>query len=228
MSNTGNYDVVPLLLELAKRGCLAFPQRISRTEIMKSLGFSAWKFRKLIERAESEGYISKVYYGRYVAYKITPRGADLLQRIYSDLATIFNSSTILTLQGVVVPGLGEGAVYMSIPKYIEAFRDVLGFEPYPGTLNVKLDEESTEKRLLLRKSGKGLKIPGFTINGREYCSVVVYKAAITGNGVTVYGGALDIEKTKHGPEILELIAPVKLRDELKLRDGDRVEVRINV
>jgi len=222
------YEMLPLLLELAKRGCLSFPRRISRTEVMKSLGYSAWRFRKLLERAESEGYIERVFFGRYVAYRVTPRGVDLLKRIHADLSAVFSSNSSIVLRGVVVPGLGEGAVYMSIPRYVEAFREALGFEPYPGTLNIRLDEESTGKRLILRESSKGIKIPGFQLDGREFCSVRVYRATIVGNSISVYGGALDIEKTKHGPEILELIAPVRLRDELRLRDGDAVEVEIMV
>lgn len=226
MSGASKYDLLPLLIELAKRGCLDFPQRVSRTDVMRSLGVSAWKFRKLLEEAENEGFIERIALSRYVALKITPRGKSFLESVYSDLLRVFNSSLVVSLRGTVVPGLGEGAMYMSIPKYVEAFREVLGFEPFPGTLNIRLDEESVKKRLLVRNSKKGILIPGFSLNGKEYCSVTVYKAVITANGVTVFGAALDIEKTKHGDDVLELVSQVKLRDEMKLRDGDTVEVKI--
>jgi len=35
-----------------------------------------------------------------------------------------------------------------------------------------------------------------------------------------------VERTSHGPEVIEVIAPVKLRDRLNLRDGDEVTINI--
>ncbi|MEZ0346675.1 MAG: DUF120 domain-containing protein [Infirmifilum sp.] len=226
VSTISKYEIFPLLLELAKRGCLNFPERISRTEIIKALDASSWRLRKLLEVGEKEGYIERLQQGRYVTYKITPRGKTLLESVYRDLRSIFDSDVIIELKGKVVPGLGEGAFYLSIPKYVEAFKEVLGFEPYPGTLNVKLDEESTKKRSQLKKSTTGVYIPGFTINERSFCGVYVYRAVISANGLSVFGAALDIEKTKHGEDILELISQVKLRSELRLRDGDNISIKI--
>ena len=226
MVSPNKYEMFPLILELAKRGCLNFPERISRTEVMKSLDVSSWRFRKLLELAEDEGFIERVQQGRYVAYKITPRGKELLERIYQDLKAVFDANVTVDLEGVVVPGLGEGAYYLSISEYVEAIRDALGFEPYPGTLNINLDEESVAKRRFIRESGKGIRIPGFTLNGKSFCGVTLYKAVISANGVSVIGAALDIEKTKHGENILEVISQVKLRSELRLRDGDKVNIRV--
>jgi riboflavin kinase len=226
VSNLTKYEIFPLLLELAKRNCLNFPERISRTEIIKSLDISAWRFRKLLKYAEDEGYIERVPLGRFIAFKITPRGRELLESIYGDLKRILDSGLTVELRGKVVPGLGEGAYYLSIPQYVEAFKEALGFEPFPGTLNVRLDEDSVKKRVFVRNSGKGIYIPGFTLNGKSFCGVTVYKAVISANGVSVFGAVLDIEKTKHGDEILEVISQVRLRSELKLRDGDPVEIRV--
>ncbi|ABL77508.1 DUF120 domain-containing protein [Thermofilum pendens] len=224
-----DYEVFPLLLEMAKRGCLVAPRRLSRIEILKTLGLTPWRFKKLVEAAEEEGYIERRVHGRMVFYVVTERGRALLRRVYDDLKRTIDSSTFLTLRGYVVPGLGEGAIYMGIPRYVEAFKEVLGYEPYPGTLNIKLVDEDVYLRRALREKRVGFRIEGFRLDeGRESCGVTVYKAMIMANGVTVSGAALDIDKTKHGDEILELIAPVRLRDELRLKDGDKVEVVIPV
>jgi len=224
MSN--EYEVLPLLIELAKRSCLSGPKRISKVEILKSMGTTPWKLRKLLDIAEEEGYIEKKYFGRRVYFAITQRGRDLLSRVYDDLRRVLNYANATVLRGQVVPGLGEGAIYMSIPIYVEAFKEILGFEPYPGTLNVRLVEEDIPLRQTLRDKKIGFRINPYKANREEYGGVTVYKAIIMGNGVSISGGALDIDKTKHGDEILELIAPVRLRDELHLKDGDTVEVTI--
>lgn len=44
----------------------------------------------------------------------------------------------MTLPGVVTTGLGHGARFMAIPWVRDAVRNLLGFDPYPGTFNVRL------------------------------------------------------------------------------------------
>jgi riboflavin kinase len=220
------YEVLPLLLELAKRSCLTGPKRISKVDVLKSMGVTSWKLRKLLEEAENEGYLEKRVYGRRVFFVITQRGRELLSRVHDDLRRVLYSANMTVLKGQVVPGIGEGAIYMSIPNYIEAFKEILGFEPYPGTLNIRLFDEDVPLRQMLRERRIGFRIEPIKTSEGEYGGVTVYKAIIMGNGVSVSGGALDIDKTKHGDEILEVIAPVRLRDELHLKDNDTVEVTI--
>ncbi|MEM0493964.1 MAG: DUF120 domain-containing protein [Thermofilum sp.] len=226
MTPNPDNEVLPLLLELARRGCLYAPRRISKVEVAKILGMSPWKLNKLLQFAEEDGYVEKKRIGRTFSYQLTPRAVILLHRVHRLLSSVLRGQPFARLRGFAVAGLGEGAYYMSIPRYVEAFKEVLGYQPYAGTLNVKLDEESVKVRRDLRSQGVGCRIEGFTLDDREFCGVTVYRAVITGNGISVSGAALDIDKTKHGDDILELIAPVKLRDVLKLRDGDPVEVLI--
>ena len=46
-----------------------------------------------------------------------------------------------SLNGVVTSGLGQGAYFMSLPWVQDAVRRLIGFTPYPGTLNVRLDAD---------------------------------------------------------------------------------------
>jgi len=39
---------------------------------------------------------------------------------------------------------------------------------------------------------------------------------------------LVIERTHHGPEVVEVIAPVKLRDALALKDGDPISIEVQL
>jgi len=51
-----------------------------------------------------------------------------------------------------VSGKGEGRFYSSKRKYAEQFSENLGFLPYPGTLNVKLDGGEIWEDVLCLKS----------------------------------------------------------------------------
>ena len=71
---------------------------------------------------------------------------------------------------------------------------------------------------------KGILIEGFSTEDRTFGEVKAFKCRV--NGVE---GAIVIPKRTHYPsEILEIIAPVKLREKLGLKDGDIVEVEVLV
>ncbi len=219
------YDLFALLHEMAKRGCLNNPRIVSRMDLARGLKISPWALNKWLKEASDEGFIEKYKVGRRVYFKISGKGKDLLEKIHRELTNALNMTSILKLRGVVTRGLGEAAMYMSIPEYKEGFRRLLGYYPYPGTLNIRLDTRSIALRKELEKY-QGYLIQGFYRDKRQYGSVRVFKAIINGGGKRVEGAILIIEITKHGPEILEVIAPMRLRDELNLKDGDTVEVEI--
>jgi riboflavin kinase len=123
----------------------------------------------------------------------------------------------LTLDGKVVSGQGSGRKYLELSWVLQQIEEKLGFTPYPGTLNLLLSEESARFRKLLEKA-KSVKI----CPAKGYCIGIIVKAAI--NGVKC---ALVIPQVEGYPEnILEIIAPVNLRETLKLKDGDSVAVAV--
>jgi len=218
------YAYLPLLVELGKRGCIYTPLRVSRSELAKSIGVSGWKLKRMLREAEAEGLLVAIRVGNSVRYRLTDAGRRILEDFYRDLRGIFDERN-LRLKGVVTSGLGEGAVYMSIPQYRARFAELLGYEPFAGTLNVKLYDEYVPVRRTLRDAA-GYRIEGFSVNGRVYGGVTVYKASIRGHDRSAECALLELDVTKHGPEVVELIAPVKLRDVLKLKDGDPVEILV--
>ncbi len=126
------------------------------------------------------------------------------------------------MRGRVFTGVGEGARYVSLPPYKEAFKRKLGFDPYPGTLNVRVLPEYVP--LLKKLKSSGHFIPRFIVDGIEYGWVRCVPARVGDYPAAV----LVIEKTVHGPDVLEIIAPVRLRDALGLKDGDEIEIEIEI
>lgn len=114
----------------------------------------------------------------------------------------------MEIKGTVVSGVGEGKWY--VEKYLSYFEQTLGFTCYPGTLNMNV------KKAPQFDGAKKLRV---TPEEKDLVAVDCYLVLING----VYDGAVVIPHiTRHGKEIVELIAAVNLREELKLKDGDEV------
>ncbi len=121
-----------------------------------------------------------------------------------------------TIKGIIVSGLGEGAVFMSMQHYRQEIKKKLGFDPYPGTLNLKIN--NNRKNLL--KDLNMVKIIGFALNDKNFGGASCVKAKIR----NVDGAIIVPEINKNPEDILELIAPVHIKSALELNNNDEVEI----
>lgn len=120
--------------------------------------------------------------------------------------------------GIISRGLGEGAFFMSMKQYQKGIKKKLGFNAYPGTLNIKVARKGMDSLNLLNK----ILIVGFSQGDKKFGGIDCYKAKI-GN---ISGAIIIPHMTKH-KDIIEFIAPVHIKTKLKLKDGDRVKVEMN-
>lgn len=118
--------------------------------------------------------------------------------------------------GTIVGGLGEGAYFMSMEHYKKEIKKNLGFETYPGTLNVRI----TENRDELLKNFNPIKISGYASNNKKFGGASCYKAKIKG----INGAIIVPDINKNSQNILEFIAPVHAKSRLNLNDNDEVEI----
>lgn len=124
----------------------------------------------------------------------------------------------IVLDGVIVRGLGEGTFFMSMEHYRNEISKKIGFVPYPGTLNLKVEKKQSDKL----KNIVPIKIGGYTKNNRIFGGASCYKAKIR----DVAGSILVPDITRHNKDIIEIIAPVHLKSELKLKEGDKVRLEL--
>jgi len=123
---------------------------------------------------------------------------------------------IITVKGKVFTGLGDGKKFIELPWVKEQIREKLGFEPYPGTLNLSLSSDAQIINLL--NSFRGWKI----LPQEGYFPGRFYKALIMRR---VHGAIVKPEVPRHPEGVIEIIAPFCLREEFNLKDGE-VEVKI--
>lgn len=123
----------------------------------------------------------------------------------------------MELEGEVTSGLGKGKYYMSKQVYQEEFDDKLGFRPFPGTLNLKVDEDERKE---FEENGETLEIREVYEDGERLSNVDVTPCRIG----EVECGLLKLEFTEYPDSIAEIVAPVDLREKFDLEDGDRIKI----
>jgi riboflavin kinase len=126
---------------------------------------------------------------------------------------------VISLDGVVVSGLGQGAGFMAIPWVRDAVRRLLGFDPYPGTLNVKLIDPDMVAAWRKIQDGPALRLVPAP---PEECGARLFAITMAPD---IDAAIIVPDVTRHPEEMLELIAPIHVRSRLGLHDTDRVTLR---
>ncbi|MFW6382931.1 MAG: DUF120 domain-containing protein [Haloferacaceae archaeon] len=221
------HDELAVLKLLALDGALSGDLKISCSALADRLDASNQTASRRLQRLESASFLERdtVSDGQWVA--ITDAGERALRAEYEDYRRLFEDGSEVELEGVVTGGMGEGRHYISLPGYSRQFEDRLGYEPYPGTLNVDLLEDSVRRRSAV-SSLEPVPIDGWEDDERTYGPAVCYPATLETADGERYEGAhtIEPERTHHDEDKLELIAPDKLRDELDLADDDHLTIYV--
>ena len=112
--------------------------------------------------------------------------------------------------GIVTSGTGKGSYFIKL--YSSLFEKILGFIPFPGTLNIQVKKVpllNNDKKITLQKQGYG---------DVDCYPVIIQK---------IYKGFLiRPHKTTHPENILEIISSINLRKTLNLHDGEEIECEL--
>ena len=129
------------------------------------------------------------------------------------------STGVTSLTGVVASGLGQGAHFMSLAWVQDGVRGLVGFTPYPGTLNVRLDADMVGVWRRIKEGGAVVLAPA----PPESCGARLFPLVVSPN---VAAAVIVPDVTRYDDNLLELIAAVHLRSRLGLSDDDRVTLRV--
>ncbi|HIH22120.1 TPA: CTP-dependent riboflavin kinase [Candidatus Micrarchaeota archaeon] len=215
-----------VLILLAKKGATLQHVRISTTQIGRELDMSQQNASRIILELEKSGKISRTVNG----IDITEKGANELKKLYEELGLALGGkrtsggSTDLLFSGTVTQGLGEGAYY--VKQYSDRIKKTLGFVPFPGTLNIRLDKRSGNEKA--RMNGHASKvIEGFEKDGRKFGKIFAYLCTIrSGKSETESCFVVMPERTHHSDSIIELISRHELKG--KFPEGKKVRIKVNV
>src|SRR5919107_3341495 len=201
---------------------------VTTTLLGKGIGRSQQAASKHLLDLETSGYIERLKKGQKYAVKVTDKGYSEIQSLYLSLrAALESAPETMDFEGNVISGMGEGAYYMSLEGYRRQFREKLGYEPYPGTLNVRLtDQIYMNGRLELGKH-PSIFIDGFSDGTRTYGWVKCYRATIN-DGAIDNAAVLVLERTHYDDSMLEVIGPISIKQTAGIKNGDRIKVQVRL
>lgn len=218
-------DHLIALYTLSEMGATAKEVVCSTSDLAKGIGTSQQTASRRLIEMEKLRLIERTRSGRDQKLRITGEGYRQLSEMYLNLKRVFEApKTDLTIIGTVFTGLREGSYYMSREGYRKQFISKLGFDPFPGTLNLKVGKENLNDRKNL-ETYPSVYIEGFANENRTYGPAKCFRAIVNDD---VKCAIVMPIRAHYGEDVVELIAPVSLRKKFNLVDGDAVRIRIPI
>lgn len=133
-----------------------------------------------------------------------------------------NTANDIILIGKVISGQKKAAFFTGLDWVMAQCQEKLGFQPFPGTLNLELDSNSAGLMKQVSET-TGLKL----IPPEEhFCEAEIRPVAIQG-----LPGAVILppdEVRIHDETVMEILAPCSLKEELGLFNGDSLPVQLDL
>lgn len=213
------------LLKLAEMGAHRRTAKISTEYLAEKLNISQQTASRYLIELDREGWIKRTITPEGCLIKITTVGIRELGKLYSTLRFLMEATypPSITLEGTAFTGLGEGAYYVTKEKYRKQFIEKLGFDPYPGTLNLRLTTDYDIKARNELEAYPAVELEGFKSEDRTFGPVKCYPVIVENR---MKGALLSALRSHYDASVLEIIAPVSLRKCLKLKDGHKVKVEV--
>ena len=226
MSNI-TFQHIVILSELLLCGAKNNFVELTTNEIAKKIKRSQQLASKELLDLEFFGYIKRNKKSKKYTIKVTERGYQQVYDHFLFLKTAVESfKHVIDFEGHIITGMGQGAYYMSLDGYKKQFKEKLGYEPYPGTLNIKLNSMlfvEAKKEMLKYPS---INIEGFSDQSRTFGWVKCYPASIN-DSKNINSSILILERTHYDDSIIELIAPFSIKEQFSLKNGDYVKLKVN-
>ena len=125
-----------------------------------------------------------------------------------------------TLVGRLATGIGQGEHFTRLDWARAQFIGRLGIDPYPGTVNMIVDDPNSMPVWVRIKRTPGIRIdnPG---DGPHDCDARSYPVTVAGS----IEGAIVVPEVDNYPSAqVEIIAYISVRAALGIEDGDPVQI----
>ena len=214
------------LYELLLLGAVSGAVGISTTRLAGLLGCSQQSASRHLKLLEEMGLVSRRLGAGGSLVGITGAGLDVLSEVYFAMKGWIEGSGegTLVFEGIVFSGMSQGSYYVSQPFYRGQLREKLGFDPFLGTLNLRMGEGYLEQRRVL-EGWPAIRIEGFRSEDRAFGGGRCYPLLVNDE---VEGALVVADRTAYDLSVMEVIAPVNLRERLGLEDGDTVRLTLQM
>ena len=199
---------------------------LTSSSLGKNIHKSQQAASKHLLELEQNKFITRIISGRKISVKITSKGFSEIVKLSSTLQKSLDSlPSHVDLEGTLISGMGEGAYYMGLKGYTKQFKSKIGYVPFPGTFNVRLDQKIHQESIKQFETLDGIKIKSFSDGKRTYGWVKCFSAKLNN---TINCQLIILERTHHDDSVIELISKVCLRKNSKFKDGSKVLIKIEI
>ncbi len=199
---------------------------LTTSSLGKSIKKSQQAASKHLIELEQNHFIERIVSGRNISVKITTKGFSEMVKLSAILQKSLDSSTShVELKGTLVSGMGEGAYYMKLQGYTKQFKSKISYVPFPGTLNVRLNQKIHQEAIKQFEILDGIKIKSFSDGKRTYGWVKCFPAKLN-NSISCE--LIILERTHHDDSIIELISKICIRKTAKIKDGSEISIKIPI
>ena len=199
---------------------------ITTSALGKSIQKSQQSASKHLLELEENQFIERIVSGRNTSVKITDKGFSEMVKLSTILQKSLNSfPSHVEIKGTLVSGMGEGAYYMGLKGYTKQFKSKIGYVPFPGTLNVRIDQKIHQEAIKQFETLNGIKIKSFSDGKRTYGWVKCFPAKLNNS---VNCDLILLERTHHDNSVIELISKTCLRKTAKLKDNTKISIKIPI
>jgi len=214
------------LTHLLSKGAKHNFVNITTSSLGKEIKKSQQAASKHLLELEKSDFIERITDGRKMSVKITPKGySEMVNLSHMLTKSLTSSPSSVVLKGNLVSGMGEGAYYMSLKGYTKQFKSKIGYIPFPGTFNVKLEKKEYTEAIRQFAGLDGIHINGYSDGKRTYGWVKCFRAELNSS----FGCELiRLERTHHDTSTIELISKNNLRKTAKLSDGSKVTIIVQI
>ncbi len=244
MEGNLNYFHFLTLAHLLSLGAKETHTEITSGQISKVIQRSQQTASKILIELEKDNLIERIKNNKKFKIKVTQEGFEVIKELHSMMKTAIDSSRgkRVIFKGKIVTGMGEGSYYMSKKGYKDQFREKLGYEPFPGTLNVKLEEQIYKDTKREITSYPSIYIHGFKDENRTFGWVKCYPTILIPENKENYkvwknnkenyekmeieSSILLLERTHHNNSLVEVISPVCIKETASLKNGDIVTIEL--
>ena len=126
------------------------------------------------------------------------------------------------IRGRLASGIGQGRHFTRLPWAREQFVARLGIDPFPGTLNIVVDDPDSMPVWVRLRRTPGIRMENPN-DGPHDCDARCYPVSVEGR---IAGAIVYPEVESYPPAQIEVIAAVDLRAALGVEDGDPVRLAI--
>ncbi|MBW2981118.1 DUF120 domain-containing protein [Candidatus Woesearchaeota archaeon] len=210
------YDYLEMLMYISKKAGVFKSLETSTIKAAKELKTSQQTISRKLRDMEKMKLIKRTVTQKGLLVQLDANGRDFLKQHYADLGNIFAEKQEIT--GTITKGIGEGRYYVSLPGYQKQFKNKLGFKAYPGTLNIRVNRPEA---LEFTSNLNATNIDGFETKDRTFGKLTGYKVRIN----DIDGAIIVPERSRHEEDIIEVIAPVNIKQKLRLKDNSRLKIQ---